>query len=911
MNRIANEIKNRLSLRKPQWESLEILSEIADVLTLKKDMNLEDAKAKIMALGDKFSEVKKFSEFEREFPNICFSLATGVGKTRLMGAFIAYLHIAKGINNFFILAPNLTIYEKLKEDFGNPSNPKYVFKGISQFAASQPQIITGETYNKHQNIVTNIMNTLFKRVRINIFNISKINAESRNGKEPLMKRLSEYLGESYFNYLVNLPDLVLLMDESHHYRADAGMRVINELNPVLGLELTATPLIEKGTKTLKFKNIVYEYSLAKAMNDGFVKEPAVATRKNFDPDKYSPEELDIIKLQDGVRIHEDTKVALDIYSRNNKVKLVKPFVLVVAKDTTHASWLEEQIKDSNFFGGYYADKVMQIHSQQKGTEKDENIAKLLTLEDIKNKIEIVIHVNMLKEGWDVTNLYTIIPLRTAAATTLREQTIGRGLRLPYGQRTGDSKVDKLTIVSHDKFQEIIEAAQKEDSIIKKENIIEIDDSEQLQRKEVVTTLGKLEEEFVQEEAKIEKIEDQEEKQKAVVKLEAKKSINSAMYEIAKTGKNLATMTKTEIVEAAKKQAIDRIKTKDQLGLFDNTQIEQYEKEIAELVDEEKEKFEKNIIEIPRIIIVPAETKTWFEDFDLDTSFLNIQPLSEEIIRKTLREQSTDTIYGAGTYVNDRLDNIIVNELINIPEVDYNSCAKLLFKIANQAIEKFRTYQTEDKVKNIVQFQKKEIANFIKPQLMAHFKKEVTKYEAPVVRAFSQILEHNSYKFVGDAIYDFRETIEPASKIKTLVFTGFKKSYHPKYKFDSKTEKDFSIILEDDNSVIKWIRPTSNQFNITYDNNKRNYEPDFVVETADTIYLVETKKETDIPTEEVQEKARAALKYCQTATEYTTNNGGKPWKYILLPHDSVKYNMEFKYLVNTYEYKNNIKVTTKN
>ncbi len=911
MNRIANEIKNRLSLRKPQWESLEILSEIADVLTLKKDMNLEDAKAKIMALGDKFSEVKKFSEFERDFPNICFSLATGVGKTRLMGAFIAYLHIAKGINNFFILAPNLTIYEKLKEDFGNPSNPKYVFKGISQFAASQPQIITGETYNKHQNIVTNIMNTLFKRVRINIFNISKINAESRNGKEPLMKRLSEYLGESYFNYLVNLPDLVLLMDESHHYRADAGMRVINELNPVLGLELTATPLIEKGTKTLKFKNIVYEYSLAKAMNDGFVKEPAVATRKNFDPDKYSPEELDIIKLQDGVRIHEDTKVALDIYSRNNKVKLVKPFVLVVAKDTTHASWLEEQIKDSNFFCGYYADKVMQIHSQQKGTEKDENIAKLLTLEDIKNKIEIVIHVNMLKEGWDVTNLYTIIPLRTAAATTLREQTIGRGLRLPYGQRTGDSKVDKLTIVSHDKFQEIIEAAQKEDSIIKKENIVEIDDSEQLQRKEVVTTLGKLEEEFVQEEAKIEKIEDQEEKQKAVVKLEAKKSINSAMYEIAKTGKNLATMTKTEIVEAAKKQAIDRIKTKDQLGLFDNTKIEQYEKEITELVDQEKERFEKNIIEIPRILIVPSETKTWFEDFDLDTSFLNIQPLSEEIIRKTLREQSTDTIYGAGTYVNDRLDNIVVNELINIPEVDYNSCAKLLFKIANQAIEKFRTYQTEDKVKNIVQFQKQEIANFIKPQLMANFKKEVAKYEAPDVRAFTQILEHNSYKFVNDAIYDFRETIEPASRIKTLVFTGFKKSYHQKYKFDSKTEKDFSIILEDDNSVIKWLRPAPNQFNITYDNNKRNYEPDFVVETGDTIYLVETKKENDISTEEVQEKAQAALKYCQTATIYTTKNGGKPWKYILLPHDSVKYNMEFKYLVNLYEYKNNIKVTTKN
>lgn len=96
---------------------------------------------------------------------------------------------------------------------------------------------------------------------------------------------------------------------------------------------------------------------------------------------------------------------------------------MVAKDTTHAQWLEEQIKSDEFFKGYYKDKVMQIHSQQKGIEKDENIARLLTLENPANKIEIVIHVNMLKEGWDVTNLYTIIPLRTATSTTLREQTM--------------------------------------------------------------------------------------------------------------------------------------------------------------------------------------------------------------------------------------------------------------------------------------------------------------------------------------------------------------------------------------------------------------------------------------------------------------------------------------------------------
>ena len=126
------------------------------------------------------------------------------------------------------------------------------------------------------------------------------------------------------------------MDESHHYRADRGMQVINELNPILGLELTATPQVERGAKPVKFKNVVYEYSLAKAMRDGFVKEPAVATRKDFDPDQYkkAPEDLDRIKLEDGIRLHEDTKVALDIYARDNKVQTVKPFVLVVAKETS-------------------------------------------------------------------------------------------------------------------------------------------------------------------------------------------------------------------------------------------------------------------------------------------------------------------------------------------------------------------------------------------------------------------------------------------------------------------------------------------------------------------------------------------------------------------------------------------------
>lgn len=103
-----------------------------------------------------------------------------------------------------------------------------------------------------------------------------------------------------------------------------------------------------------------------------------------------------------------------------------------------------------------------VHSNQSGSEKEENISKLLDVEKVDNPIEIVIHVNILKEGWDVNNLYTIVPLKTATSKTLREQTVGRGLRLLYGKRTGEKMIDSVTITAHDKFDEIIAEAQKGD-----------------------------------------------------------------------------------------------------------------------------------------------------------------------------------------------------------------------------------------------------------------------------------------------------------------------------------------------------------------------------------------------------------------------------------------------------------------
>ena len=160
------------------------------------------------------------------------------------------------------------------------------------------------------------------------------------------------------------------MDESHHYHADKSFSVINELRPILGVELTATPQIQKGAKKIDFKNVVYEYSLAHALNEErYVKVPAVITRKNFHPEEYTPEQLDREKLNDGIRIHEETKSQLEIYARTYGKKIIKPFALVVARDTEHSRQIREYLTSDEFFRGYYKDKILEINSAQRGAAK--------------------------------------------------------------------------------------------------------------------------------------------------------------------------------------------------------------------------------------------------------------------------------------------------------------------------------------------------------------------------------------------------------------------------------------------------------------------------------------------------------------------------------------------------------------
>jgi type III restriction enzyme len=867
-----------MSLRLPLMESLDLLDQVCGLLKLHKSQPLPEA---LQAIHERFPQVK---DFEREFPSLCFNIATGVGKTRLMGAFITYLYKTRGIRHFFILAPNLTIYNKLIGDFSQGSE-KYVLKGLAEFATNPPEVITGDNYETGRGIrdeasTQKRLGQESETVHINIFNISKINAEVRGGKEPRIKRLSEYIGQSYFAYLSGLEDLVLLMDESHRYRASAGLRAINELRPILGLELTATAQVMSSAKPVPFKNILYQYPLAAAMRDGFVKEPAVATRRDFDVKKSSPAELDQIKLEDGLVIHENTKIKLAAYATENGLRTVKPFVLVIAKDTTHADQVANLIASDTFHAGRFKDKVLTIHTNLDTESASESLEKLLSVESPDNPIEVVVHVNMLGEGWDVTNLYTIIPLRTADSKTLVEQSIGRGLRLPYGKRTGNRDVDRLTIVAHDKFQEIVDYARREDSIIRQVFIGEdVPGSEQ-------------------------------------VKLEAKPLLEKALTGEAPLPGGITFADPEErAIATAVNYALESTALEMAVG-FPPTPVELRAQVVARAAQQllpgtDVKRIEEVLpkvetvrgfltIQVPHIMVRPkGDVTVSYQDFNLDTSGMNYKAVDQEVLIKHLENDQEFRLRLESVGMTEaRPEDYLVHGLMDYNDVDYERDKVLLYKLSGQVVRHLRSNHLDDQgIGNVLQYYRRQLVDDIHRQMTAHLLQSAKEGWEVEVRDQMSVLTGRVYGHDPKIpVRDFRQTVPDKRSITKYLFNGFSHCLFDVMKFDSDPERVFAIIL--DKGSEKWVKPTKREFPIYYRDG--TYVPDFVAESEEAKYVCEVKAASEVGDETVQRKASALYEWCQYANQVERRHGGKLWTCLLVPDDAIQENQTLMGLVKRFQ-----------
>jgi len=761
-------------------------------------------------------------------------------------------------------------------------------------------------------------------LQINIFNIQQF-AQKDIEKEKGITKFSETLGESYFEYLKSLDDLVVLMDESHHYHADAAMESLDRIDPLLGLEFTATPytgnMIGRGkNRQPEFKkNIFYTYNLGNAIRDGSVKDPWVGTEADVDFGQWDADsiETDARKLQLAAFFHERTKTALQEYALENSKPEVKPVMLVVAKDTTHAGAIRALIDSDQFRGGVYKGKVIEVHTKTRGDEADETIEKLLSLEHPDNIVEVVIHVNMLKEGWDVANIYTIAPIRSSASEILTEQTIGRGLRLPYGERTGNKNVDRVMIVAHDNYARIIEEA-KHSQLIQPSNIESISSDEVKVVKEVIEVQS----------AFVESIEDQIKASPAIMqdlKNQVIKDIGTVI--MVDTPEDVLTATidhKTnKYVEALAKQEASRKSFAEyrlHAGAIEATDVpyeegtlfsgwsESAQKELEQISRISGQTIELRNIPIPRLILTPHYSELTLKDFDLDTRQLSRYATDVSILEERLQGDEVKDLFG-NTHQGNREteytrvaslgggssqspENTIIAALLDHPLIDYDEQRTLLLKLAKQAVAHYRSFVGDDAaLKMMVENNARQIAKEIYDQIVTYKEFTSESYLESDIREPKPYLEqYNISRSIDDKPVTLDSQLDRFPREK--IYTGFSKACHSMYRFDSADEARLAYLLDKDPTVEDWLRPAPNQFEGLYwrdvdGDYQHKYEPDFVVEREDEIVMVEVKPSSEIEDHDVQAKKKTTDRYCELVSKNIGKFGiVKPWRYVIVPTEKI-------------------------
>ena len=889
----VDKIKWAMSLRDPQYEALKCFDNISSKIEYKTASKSEAEKV----ASENCQELHKIVvDKEFDFPSFCFDMTTGIGKTRLMGACIYYLYKTKGYKHFFILCPGNTIYDKMRRETV-PGNPKYMFKGL-EAEMGRPKVYDGENYLSYpvRYVQSELQIEKTSEIQLFIFNISKI--FTRGDLEFKFHKFNENLGGSFADVLRSFDDLVFCMDEAHRYYAPASKTAINYLNPVLGLEFTATP---KSTN----KNIIFHYGLEEGAGK-FLKIPVVMGRTNTAG--YSDDDIEEMKLKDGIKLHERRKAIVYKYCIDNGLEQIKPIVLVACKDTTHAKKIKEKIDSDAFFGGRYVGKVIEIDSSTRGEETEENIQKLLTIEQNTNPVEIVLHVYKLKEGWDVNNLFTIIPLNAAKSDILALQTIGRGLRLPFGEITHVEEIDTLDIVAHDHYREIIDDI-KDNPVFKRRNL----DDEDIPETEVAKVEAVVQDQQISifddmfKDANVKSFQEidtnkdidnlYEAYQKAYVKKAAPKKKNSkpdgqiTIFDLFGSGddtNSVDTGSKEEQAPTDTTVSQDNIDITIELNEPSKSNVpELYVKEIFK---QKVEEFKKVAISVPKISI-SYSSSVEFKPFTVKRNVLDFDVAASKIERyDAVNNRLLQTLDADPLMVDDPENTLACSLLESIPEFSYDD-ADLILDVVEQYL---RLIDGDDETKKrIIRRYATVIVEDLRQQIYAS-KEEHTEF---IYNVQQDLIVFGSFaktklKHV-DGKLGYKKEVADKKNIKNYLFEGYRKSYYPVNSFDSDDERRFAVVLEDDEDVVRFIKPPLNQLGLFYRAGKQ-YNPDFLVETKNCKYMVEVKAANQVNNEDVQEKARAGVKWCECASKVDAD--GKEWKYRLVSGEDIIIGNTLKYIL---------------
>ena len=186
------------------------------------------------------------------------------------------------------------------------------------------------------------------------------------------------------------------------------------------------------------------------------------------------------------------------------------------------------------------------------------------------------------------------------------------------------------------------------------------------------------------------------------------------------------------------------------------------------------------------------------------------------------------------------------------------------------------------VLNVLKAHQKDLVRSIYTQMDAHFDPGNTNLTSNIIKGFQKIRSPLYTQETGEKARPFRVPVEEKRLIRGMLFEGFRKALFSPVKFDSDSERRFSVVLENDGEVLKWFKPAKGVFQIVYNRSGEEYIPDFAVETKAAKFLCEPKQADRMDDDEILAKAKAAALWCRHASQH----GEKPWSYLLIPHDSI-------------------------
>lgn len=363
-----------------------------------------------------------------EFREVVCDLATGVGKTYLASALVEYL-AAQGVRNILIVTPGRTVQDKTIANF-TPGHPKYV-----PGAEHGPLLVTAENFSRGQ-----VGDALHERdtLKLFVFNVQQLIRPAANMSRRV-REVDEFIGGDLYSHLQAADDLVVIADEHHVYRSQARAfsAAIRDLAPRALVGLTATPDPADEDK------IIYRYSLAEAIADGLVKVPVIVYRQDGHRDIET-------QLADACHLRRIKAAAYATWAQGTSRTPVNPVLFVVCQTVNDAKEVADLLAGESYIGDPAA--VLEVTSQS----SDEALKALSAVEDSCSPIRAVVSVDMLREGWDVKNIGVIVAMRRLASQALTEQILGRGLRLPYGERVGVPMIDQVDLVAHDSYRRLLE-----------------------------------------------------------------------------------------------------------------------------------------------------------------------------------------------------------------------------------------------------------------------------------------------------------------------------------------------------------------------------------------------------------------------------------------------------------------------